>query len=324
MARPRVFVSSTFYDLRQIRADLEQFIRSMGYEPVLHERGSIAYSSAEKLEEACYREVQLCDMMVSVIGGRFGTTSQKEPYSISQLELKTALQLGMQVYVFVDQSVLNEYQTYLKNKEVPGFACVSVDNINVYKFIEEVHALPPNNPITAFQTVQDIVAFLREQWAGLFQNFLQERSRQPERRILEDMQSTAKTLNQLVEYLTAESRAKDKGIQEILLVNHPAFDRLRKVTRNGYRLFFTNYSEFAEWATIRGYARSDENDWEDSEHEEWLGQTKSAKLILRINTKLFDENGRLVPITPTNWDDNWITQKVLIPRTSDSDEDLPF
>lgn len=28
MARPRVFISSTFYDLKQIRADLDNFIRS--------------------------------------------------------------------------------------------------------------------------------------------------------------------------------------------------------------------------------------------------------------------------------------------------------
>ena len=27
MAKPRVFISSTFYDLRQIRADIDQFLR---------------------------------------------------------------------------------------------------------------------------------------------------------------------------------------------------------------------------------------------------------------------------------------------------------
>jgi hypothetical protein len=37
MAKPRIFVSSTFYDLRQIRSDLERFIKEIGYEPVLNE-----------------------------------------------------------------------------------------------------------------------------------------------------------------------------------------------------------------------------------------------------------------------------------------------
>ena len=51
MARPRVFVSSTFYDLKYIRQDLEYFIKEMGYDPILNERGTIAYGSAERLEE---------------------------------------------------------------------------------------------------------------------------------------------------------------------------------------------------------------------------------------------------------------------------------
>lgn len=32
MAKPRVFISSTFYDLRQIRSDLDNFIDTLGYE----------------------------------------------------------------------------------------------------------------------------------------------------------------------------------------------------------------------------------------------------------------------------------------------------
>ena len=41
MARPRVFISSTFYGLKQVRSDLEIFIKSIGYDPVLHERGAV-------------------------------------------------------------------------------------------------------------------------------------------------------------------------------------------------------------------------------------------------------------------------------------------
>ena len=37
MAVPRVFVSSTCYDLKYIRENLKYFIRSLGYEPVLSE-----------------------------------------------------------------------------------------------------------------------------------------------------------------------------------------------------------------------------------------------------------------------------------------------
>ena len=49
MAKPRVFISSTFYDLRQIREDLDRFILDMGYEPVRYETGAIPYSKTESL-----------------------------------------------------------------------------------------------------------------------------------------------------------------------------------------------------------------------------------------------------------------------------------
>ncbi len=135
MARPRVFVSSTFYDLRQVHADLERFISQLGYEPVLHERGRVAYGSKKELEEYCYREIDLCDILISIIGGRYGTGSQQQPYSITQSELKRAVERGKAVFIFVESSVHAEYQTFLKNKETQGMVYGFVDNVAVYKFI---------------------------------------------------------------------------------------------------------------------------------------------------------------------------------------------
>jgi len=37
MARPRIFVSSTFYDLRHVRNDLENFIKTMGYDTIMND-----------------------------------------------------------------------------------------------------------------------------------------------------------------------------------------------------------------------------------------------------------------------------------------------
>ena len=48
MAKPRVFISSTFYDLRQIRIELDKFLESMGYEPVRNEEGDIPYGKEDE------------------------------------------------------------------------------------------------------------------------------------------------------------------------------------------------------------------------------------------------------------------------------------
>lgn len=59
MAKPRVFISSTFYDLKQIRADLDNFILGLGYDVVRNEEGGIPYGTNFKLEDYCYKEVSM-------------------------------------------------------------------------------------------------------------------------------------------------------------------------------------------------------------------------------------------------------------------------
>ena len=195
MAKPRVFISSTFYDLRQVRSDLERFIREVGYEPVQHEMGQVPYGSQEKLESYCYKEITQVDIVVNIIGGRFGSGSFEEAYSISQMELKTALRLNKQSYIFVDGSVMAEYRMYLKNKELKGMRYVAADDERIFRFIEEMQALPRNNQIIEFRQAEEIAVHLREQWAGLFQRFLQEQEQLPDRRAADDLHEALKTVN---------------------------------------------------------------------------------------------------------------------------------
>jgi hypothetical protein len=142
MARPRIFVSSTFYDLKQIRTDLEHFMRDLGYEPVLYERGHVPYGRSEKLEDYCYSEIEHCDILVSVIGGRYGSTSNRPPHSVSQTELLTALKAGKQVYIFIEKSVYAEYRTFLANKGNVNMKYHFADNVAVYEFIEQCCRFP--------------------------------------------------------------------------------------------------------------------------------------------------------------------------------------
>jgi hypothetical protein len=86
-----------------------------------------------------------------------------------------------------------------------------VDNVKVFEFLEEIYQLERNNPIQGFETSRDIIDFLREQWAGLFQRLLQEQVRRQEVQVIKTLESTAQTLNDLVTYLTEERRAPAKA-----------------------------------------------------------------------------------------------------------------
>src|SRR6266487_1052058 len=175
MAKPRVFISSTFYDLRQIREDIERFIQQLGYESVRNETGEITYGNQFSPEEYAYREAESCDIFVSIIGGRFGTVSAQEPdTSISQRELRRALQRGIQVFIFIQKDVYTEYRTYLVNKDTPDMRFRFADNVLIYKFIEELEQLRVNNPIAPFDTAADITAYLQSQFSGLFWRLMKE------------------------------------------------------------------------------------------------------------------------------------------------------
>jgi hypothetical protein len=78
MAKPRIFVSSTFYDLKYLRGALDQFIKQMGYEPVLFEKGGIAFAHDRSIEESCVHEVGQCDILILIVGRRYGSLSQED------------------------------------------------------------------------------------------------------------------------------------------------------------------------------------------------------------------------------------------------------
>lgn len=320
MAKPRVFISSTFYDLRYVREDLERFVLELGYEPVRYEAGGIPYSAKASLEESAYREVAFCDIIVCVIGGRYGTDSATREGSITQNELNEALTKGVQVYIFVEQNVLTELETFQLNKENKKTRYRYVDNVKVFEFMEKIYELPQNNPISAFQTSSDISTYLKAQWAGLFQRFLQEEKRLSEIRVLDEMKSVSSTLQQLVKFLTEERRNKDEAIQNILLANHPAFRRFTELTDTTYRIFFSNMKELNDWLKARSYKWISNEEWDEGSVAEW--SNKKAKNYIALKYDIFDGDGRLKPYSDEDWNDDWLIKIDFSPV--EDDDDVPF
>lgn len=333
MAKPRVFISSTYYDLRNVRSDLDRFIRGMGFDPVRHEVGQISYGQDSALEDYAYREIDLCEILICIIGGKYGTSSADGLRSITQRELRAAIDRGKQVYVFVEETVNHEYKYFLKNKSVPGVKWTAVDNIKVHEFLEEIHALPRGNPIFPFGVSSDITSILQEQWAGLFQRLLIEHAAQSQTSLVQELQRSLHTVGQLVEFLTDQKGKGDQAVQEILFANHPIFDAIRKVTNNRYRLYFANLTEFEQWLmNARMFERVDEFVEDHEDYFEWRRtvelKSKREVQVLYVKKSLFDEDGRLVPMTQSAWNENCVRferQMRLNEQSVDvPDDDIPF
>lgn len=317
MAKPRVFISSTFYDLRQIRVELDKFIESLGYEPIRNEEGDIPYGKDEALQEYCYKEILNVDILVSIIGSRYGSVGnvreKEQEYSVSQLELKTALKEGKHVFIFIDKNVYTEYETYLLNKG-NDVKYKYVDNPNIYKFIEEIRSLPNNNNIKSFETADDITRYLREQLAGLFKQYIVDSKRAREVFIIKDIENTAKTLREMVDYLKSENHDKDEQIAQIARVNHPIVSRLKEVFGIKYNIYVEGRTDLNSLFRSRGYEFDFTGDY-------WERIYKDAVIRIYISDDLFDADGNLKYMKATDWNDEYFkVERFPIAE----DDGLPF
>lgn len=226
MAKPRVFVSSTYYDLKHVRSSLDIFIESLGYESVLSEKGDIAYTSEVPLDESCYREASSADIFVLIVGGRYGaeaTSNAKQPShgffdrydSITKKEYQNAVSKDIPIYILIEANVYSEYYTYLRNKEASAINYAHVDSVNIFKLIEEILAQPRNNPVHTFERFADIETWLRDQWAGLFRELLQRQSQQQQLTTLTaqvaEMHAINETLRRYLEALMKGIKPDDSS-----------------------------------------------------------------------------------------------------------------
>jgi hypothetical protein len=206
MAIPRVFVSSTFYDLKYIRENLKYFIKTLGYDPVLGEDGNVYYDPATDTTESCINEVPSCQMLVLIIGGRSGGDYKGTGASITNNEYREAVKAKIPVFALVDATVLNDYDVFRdnianKNVDETKITYPAVDDVRIYKFIEEVRTSSVNNALNPFSDFSDIESYLKQQWAGMLFSFL---TRQNEDLRVADTLSELTEMSEKIEFLSGQ------------------------------------------------------------------------------------------------------------------------
>ncbi|MEC1178444.1 DUF4062 domain-containing protein [Metasolibacillus meyeri] len=327
MAKPKIFISSTFYDLKHVREDISHFVKEQGYDPILFEKGEIPYGRNERPEEYCYVEINNSDILVSIIGGRYGTDSSDIGYSITQKELKSALEQNKQVYIFIEKNVLAEYETYKINKDVEGIQFRHADDRKVYEFLDEIYQLPRNNPIFGFESSQEIIKFLRDQWAGLFQRLLKNEEDTSQIEIIKSLKGTVSTLKDMINIITEKSENQGAAFNEIILFNHPLFARIKEVLNINYRVSFLDYTEMEQLFLARQFKLSVNQDpFAEFANEYYVffnNLNKSNDIYIKVSKDLFDENKKLKPQQGVI-EKNCVIREELIKVLNFSDDDLPF
>jgi hypothetical protein len=206
VAVPKVFISSTCYDLRYIRENLKYFITTLGYDPVLSEEGSVYFNPTLHTHDSCLAEVPNAQVFVLIIGGRFGSAFKDQEHSITNAEFREATKLRIPIFALVDQGVHNDYYLFLKNRsndkvDPHKILYPSVDNTKIFSFIDEVQSASINNALVPFANFDDIKNYLQQQWAGMMHSFL---TTQNEHRRVSDALDAIAQMNERIEMLSKQ------------------------------------------------------------------------------------------------------------------------
>lgn len=204
MAIPRVFVSSTCYDLKYIRENLKYFIKTLGYDPVLSEEGSVYYDPSKHVQDACLSEVPNCQLLVLIIGGRFGGQYKETGKSITNAEYEAAIRAKIPIFALIEEAVNADYRVFLTNLENPHIdkskiKYPSVDSVKIFAFIDEVRTNAVNNALQPFKDFGDIESYLRQQWASMMFSFL---TRSNEDKRVSDTLSQLSVMNDRIQFLS--------------------------------------------------------------------------------------------------------------------------
>ena len=318
MANLRVFVSSTYYDLHHVRNDLYTFIKGMGYEPVMHDKGGIPYTQEKTLEESCYTELQTCDIVICIIGNKYGTESMLGNYSITMEELKTAIKARKKVYTYIVKDVYIENQTYEKNKDSGLFKPAFADDIRIHEFISELKATIKNSPIQSFEAVADIITNLKSQFSGLFQHLLAQEASATESKTVYDLQATSDEIKNLIKDISRQNDEFVRKFESSVYATIPALTRIRQFLGMSDSTFYApNRRGGVEFLIAVGFnERVDVNPFTMETIME--RETASHKETITLKEELFDSEGRIKAIKNNELD------QALIFLREELDDGLPF
>ena len=181
MGKTRIFISSTCYDLSQIRKDLKEGIEAMGHIPILSENKDFPVSPGFTSAENCINAVRNeTDVFVLIIGNRYGFKLDSGK-SITNTEFLTAFNENIPIYTFTLKEVIHVLPTWRRNPQA-DFRDV-VDDNKVFEFVDEIRSKKGLWNFE-FESAQDILEILKSQLSILFQQTLFQHKRLSE---LDDM-----------------------------------------------------------------------------------------------------------------------------------------
>ncbi|MBO1910232.1 DUF4062 domain-containing protein, partial [Microvirga sp. 3-52] len=272
MAGLKVFVSSTCYDLSIVRSQLRTFLNAMGYNPIMSDYNDVLFDPRIHTHSSCIDEVGNSDMLILIIGSRFGgkgvpeavekvdtgiikdntstpLSEVRENLSITQLEVLKAIEESIPIYTFIEQQVWHDHELYERNKDkeiIDQIYFPSIDKQDtakyIFNFINFVRQRAKGNNIFMFSKIQDVEEVIKKQWASYFQKLLNEqRFREIEVKRIDNLTEQFEDLKAAILSSVSSNREREiaqgvvkyrKLIDFIMVLNVSDFNFVKRSTGN--------------------------------------------------------------------------------------------
>lgn len=247
--KPTIFVSSTCYDLKQIRASLKAVIEEeLGLEAMLSEYSSFPLDPSLGTVENCLRAVQeRADILILIVGSRYGYVNETGK-SVTNLEYLKAKEKGIPIYVFVEKKIISNMPIW-KTNPTADFSSV-VDNEQLFNFVDGLMQID-NAWVYEFEFEKEISERIKNQFAYLFYDSLMISKKLKEKKLSKKVLQTGPKAIQII--LNQSKGWEHLYFSQVLFDN---IDRRKELRRDfEYQIFLesvvpiVNYEELLEWIT---------------------------------------------------------------------------
>ena len=263
---PNVFISSTIEDLHHVRDAVRETISELGYQPIMSEHGGVGYMNDTAADVACYQSVQKCQLMILIIGKRYGSKTQgSSSVSVTEREYDTCMEHAPRLISFVDAEVMNYKRVFDESPNAEKVNYPGMDNATAtFAFINKIMHASVRNAILPFSSVSDVRAQLKLQLASLFYDLLEEHAN-PAKSALDEIMVEVKTIrNALTEqakpdmrFLTVFKFLLDDGNQYFRQFLKAADEDVENIIPKIYDA--SSFDDFVQQARISIEATGEEN-----------------------------------------------------------------
>jgi hypothetical protein len=172
----KVFISSTCYDLIDLRAELETAFREAGISPVLSDSiGSDFATLPDKNSiETCLANVGACDLFVVILSKRYGPKLGAhgfEDISATHLEYREAAKNKKPITMYVRDRLEGDFSSWKRNGRKNDFKPVWCDDLALFDLLEEHRTLKEkekNNWFWIFQNSVELKKRLAADFKEMF------------------------------------------------------------------------------------------------------------------------------------------------------------